>query len=69
MLYDVVLNNGIVLQGFTTESDVEEVLKAYLKDDVFVIQENKYPTMTTYISKDKVSHIRFSKEDGKTLPL
>lgn len=64
MVYEIVLNDGRVVRGFARDSD--DILDMMLRHDIYIIQENSHPEMTTYILPDKVSHFRFP-SDGKSV--
>lgn len=60
MIYEIILNNGKVLKCWT--DDVYGVLRMMARpDDIFIVKENEYPYMVSYIMPDKVSYFRFPK--------
>lgn len=61
MLYEIILNNGEVLKCWT--DDITEILEMMVvPDDIFIVKENGFPNMVSYIMPEKVSHFRFPKE-------
>ncbi|MNK43747.1 hypothetical protein D3C87_624640 [compost metagenome] len=52
-----------------TKGSIEDVLKMYWKDDLFIVQENERVNHNTYILREKVSHVVFNQKDDKTKPI
>ena len=64
MIYEIVLKDGNIVKGFARDS--QDVLEMMLKHDIYIIKENSYPEMITYIMPEKVSYFRFP-NDGKSV--
>lgn len=60
MLYDIVLKDGMAVTCHT--KNFEEVLRMMVEHSIFIVQENKYPEKTTYIMRERISHLRFPKD-------
>ncbi len=57
MIYHIVLKNGDVIEAWG--EDMEKIAEMIILHDLIIVQENKYPAMTTYILRENVSHYRF----------
>ena len=58
MIYQIVLNNGNVINGWS--DDIYSIKQMIVSEKfMYIIQENEHVNMTTYILKENVSHFRF----------
>lgn len=61
MIYEIVLKDGMVVTCHT--KNFEEVVRMMVEHSVFIVQENEYPEQTTYIMRERISHLRFPKNN------
>lgn len=60
MRYDLVLNNGKVVDCWT-HHEISEILRMLYIDGIAVVRENAYPDKVAYIPRKEISYVRFPK--------
>lgn len=61
MVYDIVLTDGTEILGHS--KNYEEVLRMLVEHSIFIVQENNHPEKVTYIMRERISHLRFPKNN------
>lgn len=65
MLYDIVLKDGAEIVCHS--KNYEEVLRMLVEHSIFIVQENSHPEKTTYIMRERISHLRFPKDNKEVV--
>lgn len=60
MIYEIVLKDGNTVVCFGKNH--YDLLRMFIIDDIIIVQENSEIDKTTFILRDNISFIRFSKD-------